>query len=224
MPLRRCRQLAPLAAALLALPLAGCQAAELLGGMLQSYQRTGTRTVFPEYEGLRGKSYAVLVSAPPAVRAEYPSLTGRLTNTITGLLAGNNDAIGATSYLGGPIVQQFQFTTPAWESWSYGELAETLAVERLIIVDVFEFQLYEPGNQYLWDGRIAVRVGVVEADSVAPNDFAYTKDLVVRFPDGTGYTPTDFSLATVTSQLQARICNRVAWLFYQHEEDNDIDY
>lgn len=204
--------------------LSGCIVGAAVGGMLDSYEATGESMVFAEYQGLENNTYAVIVTAPRSIQGEFPRLVSTLTNAISARLAGNNDTVLADGFIPGPTILEFQYSTPQWTAWSYEELLEHFGVDRLIVVDLFEYRLREEGNRYIWDGRIAARVGVVEAETGAPNEFMFARDLRIRYPDSDGFTAADFTAAHVQATLQERAANRIAWLFYDHMEPNRIRY
>lgn len=202
----------------------GCVVGALVGGMAASYEATGSSLVFSEYQGLIDKTYAVVVTAPRSIQGEHPRLVSSLTNAISTRLATNNETVMAAGFVPGPRVLEFQYTTPQWTAWSYEELLEHFGVQRLIVVDLYEFRLRESGNRYVWDGMISAKVGVVEADTGAPNEFMFTRELRIRYPDDGGYTAADFTQSHVEASLKDRFANRVTWLFYDHEEPNRIRY
>lgn len=203
---------------------AGCIVGAAIGGMAASYEATGSSLVFAEYQGLQDKTYAVIVTAPRSIQGEYPRLVSSLTNAISNRLAASNDAVLAAGFVPGPRVLEFQYTTPQWTAWSYEELLEHFQVDRLIVVDLYEFRLREPGNRYVWNGMVSSRVGVLEAESGAGNEFMFTRELRIRYPDDGGYTAADFTEAHVEASLKDRFANRVSWLFFDHEEPNRIRY
>ena len=206
------------------LALGGCWVTALVGGMAQSAYDAGSSTKYAEYEALADHDYAVVVKTTRGIAGEFPGLVNVLTNAISQRMINANEVIQATGVVPGPRVLEFQYATPRWEAWTYGRVAEHLGVTRLILVDVYEFRLYEPGNRYLWNGRAGVRVGVVEAEDAGAVDFSYTKDLYLKFPDDDGYTQNDMGSGVVLANLQERVANRVAWLFYEHEEPNRLPY
>jgi len=203
---------------------AGCAAIALVGGMADSFERTGSHKVYAEYEGLRGKSYAVVVSVDRAVQGTEPRLMTRLTNAITNMLVTNNGVIGASGAVPGPRVLEFLYNNPSWTSWSYGRLGEEFGVDRLILVDLVEYRLNEPGNAHVWEGLMSARVGVVDVESGVSDDFVFTKEIMVRFPDDSGVTRNEMLALQVSSTLEQRFVNRVAWLFFEHSEPNMIEY
>ena len=69
----------------------------------------------------------------------------------------------------------------------------------------------------LW--RIAAgSVGVIEADSSVPDEFAFEQPVKVQFPDKDGYGPAELATEVVSTELARRFIDRTAWMFYVHEE------
>lgn len=215
----------PLAIALLiaatALSVPGCFVPAAIGGMAESYHRTGKSKVQAEYTGISGKSFAVVATGSRLMEGEHPGLTARLVQRINDRLILNaNPSYAIPS---GDLLMVL-YNTPQWPALTRGEVAEMLGVERLVVVEVIEYTLNEPGNQYVWDGVASVLVSVFEADTGMPDDPVYEKAIRVTFPDSRGFMRADIPEAAVTSELSNRIVNRVAWLFYDHEEPNIIPY
>lgn len=206
------------AAALLFIGGGGCQ---IIGGIAYNIERTGSHEVNAEYEGLQGKRVVVLVAADRVILANYPQLTTQLTSFISQRLA--TDANVGTGVISPTAVLKYQFDHPRWLYKSYGELAKDFGVDRVVMIDLFEFRLNEPGNRYLWDGLAAAKIGVTEADGPSPDEFVYSKDISVSFPDKEA-GPSDYSQSQVESVLRKRFVDRVVWLFYKHEEANVIPY
>ncbi|TVQ30408.1 MAG: hypothetical protein EA376_13165 [Phycisphaeraceae bacterium] len=207
-------------AAALALGLAapGCQ---LAGGMLASYERTGSHSVKAEYTGLEGKRFAVLVAADRMIQANHPQLVAQVTTAVTARLVTEIEHGG---FVPPQAILQFQYDRPRWTAMGYSDLAAELGVERLVFVDLYEFRLNEPGNMYLWDGLAAAMVGVVETDGFMADEFIYTKEISVGFPDGQGFGPQEFTAPQISAVLRSRLVDRASWLFYDHKEPNDKKY
>ena len=70
----------------------------------------------------------------------------------------------------------------------------------------------------------AARVGVVEARGYAPNEYAFFKDVQVKYPDDTGLSPQDLTSQVVRSNLEKRFVDRVTWLLYDHQEPYYPEY
>lgn len=198
---------------LLALP--GCQALGIIGAMEESRRRNSTRPVEAEYKGLEGKSFAVLVAAPAVLQAEYPNLVDRITFEVSGRLA---QEAGASGMVPPRKVLDWTYNKPNWVARPLGDVAKDLGVERLVYIDVTEYRLNDKGNSYLWDGAAGANVSVIEADGALKDDFAFTKGIAVKFPDQGGFTQADVSGPAVNTELTRRLCERIAWLFFLHEE------
>ncbi|MHC4976776.1 MAG: hypothetical protein ACYTF7_09245 [Planctomycetota bacterium] len=201
--------------------LGGCWIPTMAGMMAESYKRTSTRPVEAEYVGIDGLTFAVIIAADRVIQTNAPDLVPQMTNSITERLRLQS---GATGYVPGPVVLQFQYANPGWAAMTYSELAQQFGVDRLVYVDLYEHRLYETGNSYLWDGQMAGTVGVIEADGAFADDFAFSRDIAVRFPDGTGFSPKDYSALQVDTVLRTRFLDRVTWPFYLHDEPYYPDY
>ena len=203
------------------LGLGGCVIPTLIGGMMESYKQSSTREIPLEYDGLQGHSFALMVAADRRVQSTDPGLVPKLTTAMTARLVQNS---GATGVVPPQTILEMQYATPGWAALDYQLMCETLGVDFLIIVDLYEYRLNEPGNAFLWDGRATAQVGVVEAGSALGDDYVFSKTISVGFPDGKGFGPTDMSGAEVSQRLQQRLVDRVTWLFYDHQEAYYMDY
>ncbi len=201
-----------------------CIIGAAIGGMAESARRTGTTKVPADYTGLRGKSYAVVVIVDRLTRAQHPGLVSRLTTGINDRLALPENGVGASAFIPSVDLLNVLYETPQWPAMPPGEVAKMLGVERLVMVEVYDYQLHEAGNRYVWDGVAAGGVAVYESDSGLPDDPIYEQAIRVTFPDGTGFFKADIPESGVTSELSRRFINRVSWLFYDHEELNTIAY
>jgi hypothetical protein len=214
----------PLALALLLLApvlAGGCAAGVLAGGMMESYRRSSTQPIASEYDGLIDKSFAVIVAADRTIESTQPQIVAQLEARITQRLIENADAAGVVP---SSVVLEYQYNHPNWIAMTYEELADYFGVDRLIYIDVYEFRLNEPGNAYLWGGLAAGTVGVIEADGPLGDDFAYSKQITVKFPDTDGFGPTDYTKQQISAVLAKRFIDRITWLFYEHEEPYYPDY
>lgn len=213
--------LTALATLLALLTLPGCIVPALVGGMAESHHRTGS-TVFPaDYDRIAGKSFAVVCSASRVIEAEHPGITARINQRVNDRLIQNANpsyAIPSRDLL------TVLYNTPQWPAMTREDIAAMLGVERLIVIEIVEYRLNEPGNQYVWDGAVAGIVSVYESDSGLPNDPVYEKSISITFPDSTGFMRADIPEPAITAELSNRFINRAAWLFYEHEEPNIIAY
>ena len=196
----------------------GCQ---IFGFFAKTAYESGSHKVFAEYEGLRGQNFAVMVQADQVLRASDPQLAVRMTNALTRMLSITE--VGAAGVVPGPKVLEFEYNNPSWTSWSYERLAEEFTVDRLVMVDLYEYRLTESGNRHVWDGRAAARVSIFEANS-GSEEFSFSREVQVHFPDEMGVTRTERPEEFIREGLEVRLLNRIAWLMFDHEEPNTIEY
>jgi hypothetical protein len=198
----------------------GCQVLGFGGAMAESYKRNSTHEIAPEYKGLEGKRWAVVVSADRIIQADFPDIVPLMTTSIVNRLSApeQQKTIAAAGYIPAASVLRFQYENPGWMTLPHGELAKRLKVDRLIVVDLIEYRLNEPGNQYLWAGLATGQVGVAEADGKVPDEFSFEKSIRVSFPDKEMMGPQDLPAAAVATTLVNRFVERAAWLFYTHQE------
>lgn len=201
--------------------MSGCVFGAAIGGMLESAHRTESHEVEAEYDGIQGHTFTIVVSANRLVEANNPGITARLTQRINDRLIQNADPSWA---IPSQDLLTVLYNTPQWPALPRGEVAEMLGVERLIVFELTEYSLHEPGNKYIWDGSASGIVTVYESDSGFPDDPIFEKAIRVSFPDSRGYMRSEIPEAAVTTELANRLTNRVAWLFYFHEESNVIPY
>lgn len=216
------RMLAPAAGlALTAVLLPGCVVGTLIGGAVENYKRDSTHEVQGEYTGLSEKSFAVIVSGDRSIEADHPGLLATLTDRMSERLKQN---AGATGYIPARPLLAYLYDNPRWASRPPGEVAKDLSVDRLVLVELQEYRLNDPGNQYLWDGVAAATVNVIEADGVLPDEYAYSNLVQVKFPNKQGIGPAEMDRNVVTSALAGRLIDRVTWLFYTHQEPYYPEY
>lgn len=202
--------------------MSGCT---MLGFMAESYQRSSTHEIPAEYVGLEGKSFVVVVTADRIIQADHPGLIDRLTAKLTERLSTNTNVPRAAGYVPADKVLRYLYDNPTWHGKPLAELAQSLGgVDRLILVEVNEYRLNDPGNAYEWDGVAAGSVGVVDTSSANPDEFVFEKAVSVKFPDKKGFDPNNTSRESITSVLSSRFIDRVSWLFYNHEEPYYPDY
>lgn len=220
-PRQRTRVTVAALSVLAAFGLGGCALAAIIGGAAESYHQTGSTTYPADYDGLTGKSFAVYVTTDRIIQAEHPDLIARIAGLVNGMLAEN---VGGTAYIPTQTMLNQQFNNPEWMLMPRGELAETLGVERLVAIEIIDYRLTDAGNGYIWNGLAEGRVEVYEADSAIPDEPSYDRVLAVRFPDVDGVLREEVPESMVTSELSRRLGDRLAWLFFEHEEPNAITY
>ncbi len=202
--------------------LQGCVIGQLIGGMAASAHEAGSSDVPAQYTGLANHTYAVVATTDRAVQAEFPAIVPTIIQRLDLQLAENT---GASGHIPGDDVIGYLANHPQWVAWSRARIAKELGVERIVFVEINEFRTNEQGNQYVWNGLVWGTVSVIEADPDNNTDQeVFHKDFQITFPDGGGYGPDDMSKQVVAGELLRRFIQRAAWLFYDHEEPNSLEY
>ena len=204
----------------MSLLLSGCFVPALAGAIGQNIERYKKIEVLAEYEGLDNQTVAAVIQCEPSTLYEYPSVYGNLAMNISRRL---QDNVTGIKVLGYQQVMQWQYQTPSWSMLAYGEIAEELGVERVVLVEVYEYRLHPEGNRYLWDGACAGSVGVIERDGWDPDSFAKSWDISVKFPDVTGVGRESATESQIQMGVLAKFVDDVSWLFYRHVEDKYPD-
>lgn len=205
---------------LLLLP--GCQIA---GIVAENERREVPRDIKAEFRGMEGKSFAVIVAADRFTQAEHPQLIDYLTNKITDRLAAPTNDPVAGGVVPASDVLRYIYNNPAWTAKPLAEVAKGLgSPDRLVMVEVGEFRLHEPGNQYEWSGTASGTVAIVDTASANPEQYAFQKTVSVTFPDSKGYGPEQMSESQVMSALGLRFVDRSVWPMVDHKEMYYIKY
>ncbi|MEY2715045.1 MAG: hypothetical protein RIT24_1388 [Planctomycetota bacterium] len=197
------------------LALGGCIAGAV-GAIGQQIERGKKLDVPAAYDGLEGKTCAVIVNADYATLVEHPAVVKNITANVSARIA---QYVKDATVLPPATVLSWQYRTPQWRAMPYGDIAKELGVERLVFIDLYEYRLNPTGNSYLWDGVAGGHIGVVEADSLAPDEFVFTSNVVSKFPDKEGVGRESARREDIELGLLTLFIQRSSWLFYRHIED-----
>lgn len=221
-PRRILLRLAPLAGVCALFTLTpGCFVPTFIGMMAESAYLAGDTEFQAAYDGLTEKTYAVVVSADRVIQAENPGIIDQVTRRVNELLA---EHAGASGHIPTDALLNVLYNNPQWQAMPRGELGDRLGVQRLVVVEMREYRLTEPGNRYVWDGLASALVEVYEIDSGIPDDPLFERTVEVKFPDYQGVLRERYEESLVTSTLAQRLTDRIAWMFYTHKEPNTIEY
>lgn len=221
-----CRSIgvAPLLVALVALlaPLVALSGCSFVGAVADTYERNATHDVKAEYRGLEGKSFAVLVAADRSIQSQMPMLVEEFTRRVTSRLSAPGNVPLPSGFIPASDALAFGYRNPTWHLRTPARLGQELGgVDRVIMIELIEFRLHEPGNKYVWDGRASARVSVGDAEN---DEIAFDRVIDVKYPDGESFSNDELESAQVMSALLVRLVDRASWLFYDHEEAKRPDY
>lgn len=197
--------------------LSGCAVANLVGGAAQNAEYQKLIEVPPQYDGLSGQKVAVLVNVNMTMMYEHPRLAGQVA---LGVAYNIRQKVANVRVIAPEQTMQWQSSTPHWHLMSYGDIADDLGATRIILIDIYEYRLTPPGNRYEWDGVCAAHVRVIEADGINPDPMAPAEEfnVIAKFPDQQGVTWESTNASQISQGLVLKFIQKVAWLFYLHEE------
>lgn len=198
-----------------------CAIGKLLGGMAQNYEYTKLVEVHPVYSDLENKTVAVIVDVDLVTLYEHPDVAVTIGANVARRLSTNVPGIKVVPP---SLVSQWQFRTPQWNTLPYGEIAQKLNVDRIVHIDVHDFRLHPPGNQWLWDGLCGASVGIIERDGYDPDSYVDTFNVTVAFPDMPGVTRENASAQGVQTGLLTLFTRQTSWLFFTHLEPKYPDH
>ena len=173
-----------------------------------------TYVVEPQYTGLRGESLAVLVAADEYLLFTQPRAPQILSRAISNEIAAH---VAGVRVANPQQVAAFQARNPYWTTTPYTDLIQRLEVDRLIIVDLAEYRLHEPGNKHVWRGVIAAGVSVAEAERPDPDQLAFSTTVRASFPEGREIGLVNADTETVELATLKLFARRVGRLFYEHK-------
>jgi hypothetical protein len=171
-----------------------------------------------EYLGLVDQRVAVMVAADGYMLHSYPEAPIRLSKSITSRIAQHVPGVVTTIP---EQVARFQEANPYWMNMRYGELAEKMGVDKIVLVDLVEYQTHEPGNAHLWQGLITANVGVIDANAPDPDNFIYYKTVGARFPEESDIGIIDTDDDTIQLGMVVLFARKAGGLFYDHQIEVD---
>ena len=194
---------------------------EIFSKRLQVQEKLTAQIANALEEHLKPRGVAVVVQADYATLVEHPLVVENVTKNVAARIARN---VPKTSVLAPIQVLEWQYRTPQWRALPHGEIAKELGVDRLVYIDLYEYRLNPVGNSYIWDGVAGANIGVVEADSLSPDEFVFTANVVARFPNKEGIGRESARREDIERGLLTLFIQRSSWPFYRHIEDKYPEY
>ena len=112
----------------------------------------------------------------------------------------------------------WQFNTAQWSALPYGDIAEQLGVDRIVYVEIYEYRIHPPGNRLMMEGVCAATIGIIERDSIDPDNFAQAMDITTMFPEDQHVTIDEIAPDQMRFTLTSLFIRDTAWLFHRHIE------
>ena len=229
MRLRSFRSRLPAAAALVLLPMAGC---DQIGAGMGIIAQAIPKSVDAAYKGLAGQQVIVMVWADRSVRLDNPLLQEEVAAAVQDKLIKiqhdeNPDALKGTTF---PVatsdVVRYQEDHPELEYQASTDVAAKFNASRLLYIEVTDYATRSDASLELYRGTLAAHVSVVEMTETAPDNVvakvAYDGGAISvayppkdankdGLPGGTDSVIGQKTVETFTDELVKR--------FYKHDED-----
>lgn len=168
-----------------------------------------------EYHGLENQKVAVLVDANQELLFEQPLAQREVCEWVSQRLAAGVPGI---QVIDAKQVVDFQNRNLYWTTASYSELARRLDVTRLVLIELTDYRLHEPGNVNIWRGVISGNIAVAEADGPKPDDLVYDTAVTVAYPPDKPAGVLDADQRTIRFGVLDLFSRAAAGKFYDHEE------
>lgn len=194
----------------------GCNIVGFFGALEEQRRRTGKVWVDGQYDGLEDQKVAVVVDASDEI---YATAGEPIVRTIlAGIIARLEANANAQSIVPEVEIQRVLYDEPNLLDHTFDYVAARFEVDRLIVIQLDEFRLAEPGNQYVWNGQVAGNLLVIESDSYIEDDVRFEQNVNITYPDQPNTTIDDLDGQAVLLELIRRFSNRSSWFFYRHQE------
>jgi len=199
---------------LLAVTLASSGGCSILGYALSPLDRERTVNVEARYTDLVGKRVAVLVAAPERTLVKYPQARPSLTKSISRALSEHIDDV---TLMNPKQVLRFQRKNQYWHTLRYSRLIEQMDVDRIVLIDLIDYQTHEPGNRHVFKGVVNANVSVIDASAADPDNLAFSTQIRVQHPDNSvGAVNRDEQ--TIELAAVQKFTRKATRLFYKHQE------
>ena len=202
------------------LPMSGCILVGLSSAIGANIEKQKQIEVLAKYRGLENKSVAVLAHSDQRTAYEFPTAIPNIVGNVVLILDKN---VPGARVLDPRYSVTWMHQTPGWPTLPLAELAKELDVDRVIVIDIFEYRLNPEGNSFLWDGVAGANVSVVERDGIDPDSFAEEFQVISKFPDMEGIGKAQAGPREIEIGLQKTFVDQVGFLFYDHAEEKYPD-
>jgi hypothetical protein len=167
-----------------------------------------------QYRGLEGKTVAVMVAANDHILFRYPTASIDVCRSISQRLVDNMDSVAVVDP---QQVTAYQDNNPYWDRIPYGQLIAGMDVQRIVFVELDEYQTHDPGNAHVWQGLLAAHIGVIADDTVDPDDFVFYTSVSAQYPESDTVGIVNADAESIRLGMHTVFSRDAAGLFYDHE-------
>lgn len=202
----------------LLLLLSGCPAAGVIASALP-------KIVPAQYAGLKGKTTAIVVWAERDITIDYPTIQADITAGLTKKLQDAqvkdkpDELEGTTFPVSWQSIRRYQMDNPDADTAPIAEVAATVGVQRLIYLEVSEFQTRSDVSSDLFRGQIVASMKVIEYENGKAVTAYNEGDIIAKFPTK-GPDEGVLNIGDQRTYLHTinEFTSKLVWKFYKHEE------
>ncbi len=171
-----------------------------------------------EYLGLANQKVAVMSAADAHLLHLYPQAPTLVSQAVSKRIA--RHVPGVTLIIPKELAA-FLKANPYWANLPYSQLVDKLGVDKVVLIDLIEYQTHEPGNAYVWQGLITANIGVIDAHAADPDNLVYQNTVSVRFPEKSSVGIVDADHESIQLGMLYLFGKKAGGLFYDHQIEVD---
>lgn len=192
----------------------GCEAAGFVAYTVAGGEGAKIK-VEAEYKGLQEQRVAVLVSADAGLLYRHPNAQLEIGTAVSESIAAN---VAGVTVIDPADIVAFQQRNIYWSTATYSQLADRLGVSRLVMIEMREYRLHDPGNTVMYRGVASSRIEVAEADAPDPDTPVYATEVSIAYPPNRPEGVPEANPATIRKGLIDAFSRAVVGKFYDHKE------
>lgn len=173
-----------------------------------------------EFDGLAGKTVAVVVYTDRSTQYEFPDLNLTLSSAIAGRLEKNVKDI---KLIPPARVVRYQDENIYWGEMDKAELGRALGADYVLFVPMEEFGTRLPNSSYLYQGRATCEPSVYDVTKPPRDSRVRQFDKIkVQYPEHEPAGMVNENDRQVRLKTEALFADKLARKFYDHKEDAPI--
>jgi len=194
----------------------GCSSA-MMRWMAYVFAGGQEQKVKAEFDGLSGKTVAVVVYTDLRTQYEYSDINLTLSSAICGQLEKNVKKI---KLIPATRVVRYQDENIYWAEMDKTELGKAFGADYVLYVPLEEFATRVPDSSYLYRGRATCEPSVYDTSKPPREARVYKGDKIrVQYPEHEPSGMANENDRQIRIRTEAIFAERVAWKFYDHQEE-----
>jgi len=191
----------------------GLSACNVAGYVAHSMQQDVPKEVKAKYTGLENKRVAVMVQSSSFVYSMSPQGPDKVGYGIGAKMQANIEGV---TVIPKDIVDTYKRKNRGWIAYEPARVMKDLGVDRVVLVDLYEYRTHEPGNPHIKMGIMASNVSVLSLEEYDPNTIAFSTDVRTQWPKDTKVGAVTLDDAKVEQVTLNYFLREAAGLFYDY--------